>query len=97
LVVNRTVSRGRVGSPKSISMRHPVGDVRLEAVETRGMNREQHGELEMVEVPKRRTTRYSSTKRRQLMDAAKRRWAEGASIARLPRSLASARTRRGAA
>jgi hypothetical protein len=43
------------------------------------MNREQDEEVKTVEV-RRRTTRYSAAKRRQLMEAAKRRWAEGASI-----------------
>jgi hypothetical protein len=54
--------------------------VKVEAVETRGMNREQDDEVKTVEVRSRRTARYSSAKRRQLMEAAKRRWAEGASI-----------------
>src|SRR5687768_4519741 len=44
------------------------------------MNREQSDEVKTVEVRKRRTTRYSAAKRRQLMETAKRRWAEGASI-----------------
>jgi transposase len=45
------------------------------------MNREQDGEAKTaVVVRRRRTTRYSAAKRAQLMEAAKRRWSEGASI-----------------
>jgi transposase len=44
------------------------------------MTREQDGEVKTVVVGRQRTARYSMAKRRQLMETAKRRWAEGASI-----------------
>jgi hypothetical protein len=45
------------------------------------MNREQDSEAKTTVVIRRRpTTQYSAAKRTQLMEAAKRRWSEGASI-----------------
>jgi transposase-like protein len=44
------------------------------------MNREQDDDVKAVVGGRRRTTRYSAAKRRQLMETAKRRWTEGASI-----------------
>jgi transposase-like protein len=55
--------------------------VRVESVDTRDMNREQSDEVKAVVVgQRRRMVQYSAAKRRQLLEAAKRRWSEGASI-----------------